>query len=524
MMYPPVASDSVNEKVRAVPDVNLPGLNVCGYFRDESGWGAAGRSYVRALRALGAPIALRDISGMSTNRSQDHTLAGFGPNQPYPLNLICVDPTQHFAALSEVGAAYFQGHYNIGAWAWELPRFPAKWLDRLAFYDEIWVMSSFVADALAPLSPVPVVRIPPVLALSEKGSREAGRRLLGLQPDEFVFLFVFDFHSHLARKNPLALIDAFKLAFAPTDRVRLVIKCVNGESDPEGFAALATRAAGYPVLVYDGYWTANQVRDLYAASDAYVSLHRSEGLGLTIAEAMAHGKPVIATGWSGNMDLMTVSNSYPVRHRLVEIESSVGPYRAGEVWAEPSVEHAAELLRYISSHLTEAQERGETAQQEIETNFSEDRIAALIRQRLEAIAIRRNWGDLQGKAWAAFFDYQRLASRLREVVGKCIPPGATVLVVSKGDDELLQLDGRMGRHFPQTENGLYLGYHPADSYAAIQQLENLRAEGSRYMLIPNVSFWWLEYYKDFREYLDECYRRIWSDDSCIIYDLDRTGK
>src|SRR3712207_2650205 len=116
-----------------------------------------------------------------------------------------------------------------------------------------------------------------------------------------------------------------------------------------------------------------------AACDAYVSLHRSEGTGLTITDAMALGKPVIATSWSGNMDFMDVSNGFPVRYELVELQRNVGPYRAGETWAEPSVEHAAEMMRLVFEGREEARSRGRAAKREIEANYSEEGVADLIR-------------------------------------------------------------------------------------------------------------------------------------------------
>lgn len=509
---------------QAVSTINtgfeLEGMNVCGYLRDESGWGTAARGYIRALRVLGVPLALNDISATSTNRSADRSLTGFTSDHPYPVNLVCVDPTQHFSVLSHLGAEYMQGRYNIAAWAWELDRFPAKWIDRMAFYDEIWVMSSFVANALAPLAPIPVVRIPPVLSVGRVGSRAQGRQGLDVSPGDFVFLFVFDFHSHLARKNPLSAIDAFKLAFESGDPASLVIKCVNGDADPGGLSAVFERARGSRIFIYDGYWPDQAMQNLFASCDAYVSLHRSEGLGLTIAEAMALGKPVIATGWSGNMDLMNVSNSFPVPFRLVEVQESVGPYRAGEMWAEPSVRDAAELMRYVFEHREEATARGEAGHREIETHYSEADIASLISQRLEAIRVRRDPGPFQRKNWAAFFDYRELAGRIRGIVSEKLPPGATVLVVSKGDEELVRLDGREGWHFPQAENGTPTGYHPADSRGAIEQLEHLRAKGAGYLLFPSVAFWWLDYYSDFLRHLDERYTRTWNDERCIIYRLE----
>jgi glycosyltransferase involved in cell wall biosynthesis len=498
----------------------LGGVNVIGYLREESGVGAAARGYVCALHALRVPVALNDLSDLSSNRSEDRALTAYDADHLYDVNLVCVDAARHFAVMSHVGAEFFEGRYNIGAWAWELPRFPERWYDRFAYYDEIWVATSFIANALAPISPVPVVRIPPVLTTRAHASRQHGRRRLGVSPKEFVYLFVFDFHSHLERKNPLALIDAFKSAFAPSEPVHLVIKCVNADSNPEGFATMSVRAQGYPISIHAGYWPSQELRDLMAACDAYVSLHRSEGTGLTITDAMALGKPVIATSWSGNTDFMDVSNSFPVRYELVELQENIGPYRAGETWADPSVEHAAESMRFVFEEREEARVRGQVAKREIETNYSEEKVANLVQHRLAVIKNRHRFPAFRQAIRDFFSDYRRLVGRIREAVGTAVPPGATVVVVSKGDKELLELgDGRRGWHFPQNEEGVYAGYYPADSAEAIAHLEELRSKGAEYLLLPGTALWWLEEYEGFGRHLESRYRRVQDDEACVIYAL-----
>jgi len=502
----------------------LRGINVGGYLRTESGVGAGARGYVRALRSLGVPVALKDVSELCINRSGDRALTDFDTDHPYDVNLVCIDVELHFAVMAHLGEEFFRDRYNIGVWWWELPQFPQKWYDRFAYYDEIWVGTSFIANVLAPIAPIPIVRIPPVLTAGTCGSRDSGRRRLGVSPDELVYLFVFDFHSTLERKNPLALIDAFKTAFVPSDPVRLVIKCVNDGSDPEGSAAMAARAQGYPISIHKGYWTAEEMRNLMAACDAYVSLHRSEGAGLTITDAMAQGKPVIATGWSGNMDFMNVSNSFPVRYELVELKESVGPYQAGQAWAEPSVEHAAELMRRVFAHREEARARGQAARREIETHYSEEKVASLIQRRLEAIAIRRQFSLFREEMRAHFRRYQQLPERMREVVRIALPPDATVIVVSKGDNELLELDGRTAWHFPQGADGAYAGYYPANSTEAIARLEALRAKGADFLLFPSTALWWLEYYGEFKQHLERRYRVVvCQEDACVIFRLCEPG-
>src|SRR5262249_23205300 len=156
-------------------------------------------------------------------------------------------------------------------WAWELPRFPDSWYNRFAYYDEIWVGTSFIAAALSPISPVPVIRIPPVVT-APAGSRARGRRRLGVGDREFVFAFAFDVHSHLPRKNPHAVIKAFRRAFPARRDVRLVLKSVNAAADPEGYAELRELAGDARIDFSDGYWPTSDVHDLLAACDAYVSL------------------------------------------------------------------------------------------------------------------------------------------------------------------------------------------------------------------------------------------------------------
>jgi glycosyltransferase involved in cell wall biosynthesis len=496
----------------------IRGVRVSGYLSDESGWGAAGRGYVRALEQLEVPHTLHDVSTLTGNRSGDRSLARELMAIDTDVNLVCVDAGQHFALLSEVGESFFAGHFNIGAWAWELPHFPDAWYNRFAYYDEIWVGTSFIASALAPVAPVPVIRVPPVIAPAT-GSRDRGRRRLGVDAREFVFLFVFDVHSHLPRKNPAAAIAAFRRAFPNGTAVRLVLKSVNAAADPEGYAELRELAAGAPIDFHDGYWDADEVRDLFAACDAYVSLHRSEGTGLTIAEAMAAGKPVIATDWSGNTDFADSSNSYPVAYELATVARNVGPYRAGEIWAEPEVAHAAALMRTVVADPAEAARRGAAARRRIRHDYGAGAIADLVRARLDVIASRDLLVVLRREVSAFVDGYRSLIGDIRAIAARVVPPDAVVAVVSRGDAALLELDGRPAWHFPEARPGVYAGYHPADSGAAVAALEAARARGARFLLLPGTAYWWLQHYGGFGDHLDARYSCVWRDACCAIYDL-----
>jgi hypothetical protein len=496
----------------------LDGINVCGFLRDESGWGGAVRGYVRALRRLGVPVALHDVSDSSSNRSNDTSLGAIDDASPYGINLVCVDPSRQVAAIGDEGARFLEGRYNIGAWAWELPSIPSRWYDRFAFYDEIWATTSFVVDAFATISPIPVVRIPPVLEPVELGSRERGRTLLGAG-DDFVFLFTFDFHSHVERKNPLGVVSAFRGAFDACESVRLVLKSVNGESDPAGRAELSAAADGRQVQLRDGYWTAQEMRDLMAGCDAYVSLHRSEGTGLTITDAMAHGKPTIATDWSGNTDFMTAANSLPVRYELTTLTESVGPYERGGTWAEPSLDHAAELMRKVFDHRDLAEQLGARAQHDIRLRFSEEAVATQIEQRLRAIAGREALPSLRRELRRFHGAYSALTAAIRRSVESLTPPGSRILVVSRGDARLVVFSDRLGSHFPQEKNGAYAGYHPPDSDWALAHLQELQEGGAEYLLFPGTAHWWFNYYAGLRRELDEMYELVSDNEHCVLYRL-----
>lgn len=141
----------------------------------------------------------------------------------------------------------------------------------------------------------------------------------------------------------------------------------------------------------------------------------------------------------------------------------------------------------------------------------------------QEVAELKSYPTTLGRTVARQFDYERVVARVREVVNLVLPIGARVLVVSKGDDELLDLNGRTALHFPQDESGVYAGYHPADSAQAVEQLERLRACGAGYLVLPSTSFWWLGHYIDFGKHLEARYRRVSADRYCMVYDLAEQG-
>ena len=361
------------------------GINVIGYLRAELGVGEAARATLRAAAAADVPASVVERRQGSESRQEEAIPAGATAGLKYPVNVWHVNPDQFPYATQELSLEDRNSRYNIGYWNWELPGFPRAWRDSIRHVDEIWVPSKFCEDAIRPHTSKPVTRIP--YALDPLPAGPVTRRDFSWRDDEFIFLFVFDVLSIVERKNPLGLIEAYRRArSALPARCRLVLKVINSQSDPAAMARVRAAAAEEPsVSIIDRYLQRAELNGLFRCSDAYVSLHRSEGFGFTMAEAMSIGKPVIATGWSANVDFMTQANSRLVRHRLVSLDRDYGPYRRGSRWAEPDLDDAAAGLVEIATDPAARDRLGTAAADDIRRLLSPRAVGQQIAARLSAI-------------------------------------------------------------------------------------------------------------------------------------------
>jgi glycosyltransferase involved in cell wall biosynthesis/SAM-dependent methyltransferase len=361
------------------------GVNVAGYLRAELGVGEVARQIIAALDTQRIPLAPVGLHAPNSRAGHD-----FGADRdiaaPFDINLICVNADGLPGFAHEAGPGFFAGRHSVGVWWWELSEFPERWHDSFELVDEIWVGSRFVADALTAVSPVPVMSFP--LPVTVPDGIGPDRAALGL-PDGFIFLFSFDFNSVFKRKNPLGAIEAFTRAFGPDEDVHLVVKSINGGQHLDDLDRLRLAAEPHAhVHLMPDYLSASDKERLTASCDAYVSLHRSEGFGIGMAEALLYGKPVIATGYGGNVDFLDESTGYLVDHRIVEVGADAPPYDPAAHWADPDLDHAAELMRHVVAHPAEAAERAARGAELIRGEHSPEAAGERMARRLETIRAR----------------------------------------------------------------------------------------------------------------------------------------
>lgn len=358
-------------------------VTVLGFFRYTSGLQQAARGMTAALDAAGVRYALRDVPGPSIREFPTEPLDAL---ETAPVSIVHTGLDLSVAeAYQRAGLHPRPGVYRIANWWWELEDLPTAWLDRGRDVDEIWAPSRFIAEALARLGK-PVLPMLPGVELPRFAAK--GKAAFGMSADRFTFAVMFDVNSRLARKNPQAAVDAFRRAFRPTDAVELVVKMTPASRPSRAVDELRAACGAANVKLIEAVFSRDDTLAFLAAADAVVSLHRSEGLGLPLAEAMLLGKPAVGTGYSGNLDFMTPTNSYLVDYSRVPIAEDDPPYARGMVWAEPSVEHAAALMRRIAADPEAAKALGMRAKTEVTATLSVAVAGRRMRDRLAEIASR----------------------------------------------------------------------------------------------------------------------------------------
>jgi glycosyltransferase involved in cell wall biosynthesis len=363
------------------------GAEFIGFARAESGLGESMRLLVRAARTVDLNCAVGDVALDVGMRQSDDSVSELITDTPIFRNrIICVNPDSLGEAIHLDGVGAFSDCYQIGYWYWELERIPKRWADAAKMVNEIWVASDFVANAVK-IACNTVVRIitPPLLA--PRLARDYRRKEFELPDEAFVFLFSFAYGSFASRKNPEAAVRAFRTAFPRSmNDVRLVIKTSQSELFLPQVEALMQEAAGDSRITFvNRYLSRDELTGLQSVSDCYISLHRSEGLGLGMAEAMSLGKPTIGTAYSGNLAFMNERNSLLVDYKMIPIKPGEYIDADGQSWADADIEDAAKKMRFLYENRAEAKRIGLLAKKSLGSDFSLATVGVRIRNALDEI-------------------------------------------------------------------------------------------------------------------------------------------
>ncbi len=325
------------------------GVNLIGHARSEFGVGEDVREAARALTAAGIPFAVVDIPPGSAIGQGDRLLEQqIGDRLPFGTNLLCMTAMETARLHADRGDPIFQGRRTIGFWPWELPQWPDAWRHCFDLVDEVWASSRFTYSAYRAVVGRKVRHMP--MTVTVAGAASDIRSRLSIRDGVFMFACAFDGLSGMSRKNPLAAVAAFRSAFPAGDEpVTLVVKGMRAAAAGEdAFGQLEQACRQDPrIRLIDGTLSRSDMLGLLQAADCFVSLHRAEGFGRCIAEAMLLGKPVIVTGYSGNMDFTLPGTAALVDHDCRPVEAGEYPYAEGMIWAEPDIAHAAWWMRQL---------------------------------------------------------------------------------------------------------------------------------------------------------------------------------
>jgi glycosyltransferase involved in cell wall biosynthesis len=360
------------------------GVNLAGFFTAELGVGEVARRLALALRAASVPYATATYVG-TANRT-GVAFAGHDERRGFDTNLVCVNADSWGRFVQAMGPAFFAGRTTIGYWFWETTTFPSMFHSAFRGVDELWTASEYTAEVLRSAAPAHLpVHVVPVPIIEPATSGRDVRALVGLAPGRPYLLTSFDHNSVAERKNPAGAITAFRAAFPAADGPALIVKSINGDRHPAAAAHVAALAADRPdIVVHDGYLDAADNAALLAGAAAFVSLHRAEGLGLNLADAMALGVPVVCSAYSGNLTFVDPSDCWLVPIREIDVGPGRFPYEPHARWADPDLDIAAGALRAIVDDPDTARLRARRARTRVLRDFSPARCGTVLRDRVAA--------------------------------------------------------------------------------------------------------------------------------------------
>lgn len=361
---------------------NRSGINLIGYFSYTFGVAEVGRFFAQHVKKAAVPLQIYDVESSAHKKLDALSLKAYEShftNTPsYHKNVFFINADQ-IAYIKEELPALFIGRYNAAVFFWEFNDY-FDFPNAFEVIDEVFAFTEFIATAVRKVAPpsVKVTKLPfPFMKNWEINKPvEVVRKQYNVPGDTFIFIFNFDFFSVYTRKNPEAILKAFEMAFNATDNVCLILKTIHAEADSNhnlSFqAVLNEMKLKEKIICVNDNLDRNDFMSLLNASDCYISLHRSEGLGLGMLEAMSMGKPVIATNYGGNTDFMREGNSLPVNYTLVPVTEDAAPYKPGWLWADADIEAAGGYMRKLYNDPAFTSDLGRRAQESVDRQYSND--------------------------------------------------------------------------------------------------------------------------------------------------------
>ena len=377
-----------NLRMWQAPKIGVAGVNLIGPAEYLFGLGTSVRGYAASLMRSHVPLNV--IPWRSGFEHLKSISVGYPSRELQPINLIhlnldflAIDRPLDSAPLNKIATA---DRYNICIPYLELTALKPEWLEIINRFDEVWCATTFIARAISAVSARPVHVIRPALSWFQPTSQRS-RNGFGLPADKFVFFFAADAGSVFGRKNPRLFVDAYVQTFEPDEGACCLVKINRAKSDHLDIKYIQSIAQQRPDVIFMMESLDNaDMSALYNQIDCYVSPHRSEGLGLTILEAMSAGKPVIATPFGGAADFVTPDIAIPLDYRLVEVGEGNAPYPPSYIWADPNPASLCHAMRYLFQHPDEARAMGQRGKTYAEDLFSPERTACDIQD-----AISRIW-------------------------------------------------------------------------------------------------------------------------------------
>ncbi len=362
------------------------GVHLYGYVRSQSGIGQGARGLVSALKTTNIPLAVTALANLNDQRETHPFPEISPPTNGMRIALIDANAEQTRKMEELINPQKLRGCYRIGYWVWELSKFPQIWEPATQIIDEFWVPSQFVATALRSITNKPIHIIPHVIKPETPAA--LGRSHFKLPPERTIFLTSFDVNSFMKRKNPDATISAFREAFdeASPNSPILAIKIHGGEGKVEITQTLQRHIGNISnIVLIDQTLKRDEYLALQHLCDVFISLHRSEGFGLNIAETMHIGKAVIATDYSGNCDFLDESNGIPIPYELVNVPNGAYPHSTGQKWAEPDHQAAILAMQKLAYDQGLRDRLGQQAKDTIIRSFSEQSVSKIIKKRISEI-------------------------------------------------------------------------------------------------------------------------------------------